>query len=181
MAWHRQEIIKSAYRGPEDLLIYYGYPNSFNYTYNGWNNEYVAQDMARYDMVVFGAGLEDPSHESYANTVIIIARIAAINPGVQMFGYVTANQSLGSFQTKCGQWNTLGVSGIFMDECGYDYGVHRDTFNTEVDYVHEQSVAKLCFCNAWNLDHILGTENDLSYPNTTYNPTLEESNLTVND
>jgi len=181
LAWHRQEIIKAAYHGPEDLLIYYGWPNSFNYDYNAWTNEWVAQDMARYDMIVFGAGLEDPGHGGYADTAVIIARIAAINPGVQMYGYVTANQPLVDFKTQVDQWEALQIDGIFMDECGYDYGLTRSDFNSRINYVHGQTVSHLCFCNAWNFDHILGTANDPGYPNSTYNQSLTASNLTAND
>ena len=108
-----------------------------------------------------------------------------LNPQVKIFGYVSTNQSLSNFQTKAGEWDTLGVHGIFMDESGYDYGTtatnDRSAFNTKVDYVHNQTTASICFVNAWNLDHILGTDNDTSYPNTTWNPSLLESNLTNND
>jgi len=35
--------------------------------------------------------------------------------------------------------------------------------------------------NAWNMDHIIGTTEDGSYPNETYNHFEEESNLTTSD
>jgi len=108
-----------------------------------------------------------------------------LNPNVLIFGYVTVFQDLTSFQTKADQWDTLEIDGIFMDEAGYDYGTPttngRDAFNTKVDYVHGLNYATLCFVNAWNMDHAIGTENDASYPNTTYNTSAVESNLDESD
>ena len=164
-----------------DLLVYYGYPNSLNSATLGWSNEAVSQAMARYSLIVLGAGVEAPSHPDYANTQIIIPRIKAFNPAVQIYGYVSSVQSLANFQTKVDQWDTLAVQGIFMDEAGYDYSVNRATFNTLVDYVHGKTTAKICFVNAWNMDHIVGTANDPSYPNTTYNPGLVASQLQATD
>jgi len=170
---------------PHDMLIYYGWLNSYNSDVNGWNNEKVAQDMARYNIIVIGDGIQDSGHGDYANTQIIIPRIKALNPNALIFGYVTIFQDLTSFQTKAGQWDTLEVDGIFLDEAGYDYGTtttnDRAAFNTKVDYVHGLNYAKLCFANAWNMDHVIGTENDASYPNTTWNPSTVESNLNEND
>lgn len=183
--WHRAEVQKAAYVKPLDLLIYYGWLNSFNSATNGWNNENVAREMARYGMLVLGNAIQDPGHGDYANTLIILARIKALNPNAKIFGYVTTNQSLANFQTKVGQWNTLQVHGIFMDESGYDYGTvetnGREAFNTKVAYVHAQTHANLCFVNAWNMDHIIGTTNDASYPNSTWNPSLVASALTEDD
>jgi len=183
--WHNQEIVKATYRKPGNLLIYYGWMNSFNSGVNGWNNENVAQDMAKYNLIVLGDGIQDSGHGDYSNTEIIIPRIKTLNPNAKIFGYVTVNQSLGNFQSKVDDWETLQVDGIFMDEAGYDYGSTttngRAAFNTKVDYVHNKTYAKLCFVNAWNMDHIIGTTNDASYPNTTWNPNLVASNLTYND
>jgi len=177
-AWHRQDIVKATYSRPLDLLIYYGWPSTFNAL---GSNEAIAKEMARYGVIVLGAGLQDPSHGDYANTQVIINRIKVLNPYALIFGYVATTEVIATFQTKTGQWNTLGIHGIFMDMAGYDYGINRADFNTRVDYVHGRTSSNLCFVNAWNIDHILGTANDVSYPNTTWNPTLVASNLTYND
>jgi len=166
---------------PKDMLVYYGYLNSFNSAINGWANEAVALDMAKYDVFVFGDGLEAPTHPDFANTSIIIARIKALKPDAVIYGYVSANQAIGTFQTKVDQWDALAVHGIFLDEAGYDYGVSRDALNTCILHVRSKSNAKLCFANAWNMDHILGTANDVSYPNTTFNPSLHPSLLDSRD
>jgi len=185
LGWHTQQVVQATYQKPLDLLIYYGWINPFNSGSNGWSNEAVAQDMAKYSLIVLGDGMQDPEHGDYDNTSIVIPRIKALNPNTKIFGYVTLNQSFVNFQTKASQWNTLGVHGIFIDEAGYDYGNtstnNRDAFNTKVDYVHALSTANLCFVNAWNMDHIIGTANDTSYPNSTWNPSLLSSKLTYND
>lgn len=54
-------------------------------------------------------------------------------------------------------------------------------FNTRVAYVQSKSDANVCFANAWNMDHILGTANDPSYPNSTYNSDENESLLQEGD
>jgi len=179
--WYTQYIKNWTYPNPQDLLIYYGWLNSFNSATNSWNNELVAQDMAKYNYIVLGDGIQSPSHGDYANTEIIVPRIKVLNQHAQIFGYVTANQSLSNFQTKVDEWDALYVDGIFIDEAGYDYGVTRSGLNDRIDYVHGKTYANICFANAWNIDHVLGTDNDISYPNTTWNPDLIESNLTSSD
>lgn len=179
--WYTQYIKNWTYPNPQDLLIYYGWLNSFNSATNGWSNEKVAQDMAKYNYIVLGDGIQSSSHGDYANTSIIVPRIQALNQHVQIFGYVTINQSLANFQTKVDEWNTLGVEGIFLDEAGYDYGTNRAGFNTMVDYVHNKTTANICFANAWNINHVIGTDNDTSYPNTTWNSGVVESKLTNSD
>jgi len=181
LGWHNQQMEQALYKRPKDLLVYYGYPNSFNSATNGWNNELVAQEMAKYNLIVLGNGVQDSGHADYANTQIIIPRIKALNPSTKIFGYVTTNQEITPFQTAVDDWDTLGVHGIFLDESGYDFGRTRIEFNTRVDYVHSQTSANLCFANAWNTKHILGTEDDSSYLNTTYNADELESTLTTSD
>jgi len=176
--WHNTQVQSNRYLRPKNLLIYYGYPSGFN---AHWDNELVAQDMARMGLIVLGNGLENPSHPDYANTSAIIARVKALNPSALIFGYVSTNQVLSTFESKVDQWEVLQVHGIFMDESGYDYGKTRAEFNERVDYVHGKTYAKLAFANAWKTDNILGTTNDASFPNTTYNPDLLESALTSND
>lgn len=165
----------------KNLLIYYGWLNSFNSAQNQWNNEKVAQEMAKYDLIVLGDGIQNPSHGDWSNTQVIVPRIMELNPNAIIFGYVTINQTLANFKTKVDQWNDLEAGGIFLDEAGYDYGKKRAEFNERVFHVKSQQYANVCFANAWNIDHVLGTENDASYPNSTYNPDGYESLLDEND
>lgn len=166
---------------PKNLLIYYGWLNSFCSAENSWDNENVARNMSKYNILVFGDGVQDPGHGDYANSQIIINRIKEINPVSLIFGYVSVNQPLNGFITKVSQWNGLNVDGIFMDEAGYDYGKNRTELNSRIDVVHNQEISNVCFLNAWNIDHVIGVENDPSYPNTTFNPGLVESNIDMED
>lgn len=250
--WHNRQIVEASYIRPKDLLIYYGWVNSFNYGVNAWSNELVAQDMARYGVVVLGDGLQqlydlglhtgasnasvltdstkswtpdehvgkmvvnttdgsvgsitantantitasltggtdndwdtgdsyEIRHADYISLLVVVARIIEINPNTLIFGYVSVNQDLSIFQSKVNDWNVVQIHGIFMDESGYDYGITREEFNSRVDYVHARTYANLCFVNSWNMDHVIGTADDVGFPNTTYNPGLIESNLTAND
>ena len=183
--WHQREIYTHGIKRPFDLLIYYGYPNSFNSATNAWTNELVAQDMAKYELIVLGNGVAAPSHPDYANTQVIIPRVKLLNANCKVFGYASLNQTLANFQTMVTQWDNLHVDGILIDEAGYDYGTvatnGRVAFNEKVTYVHGKTYAKLCFVNAWNMDHIIGTTNDVSYPNTTYNSGLVASTLNSYD
>ena len=142
----------------KDVLFYYGWLNAFNSAVNGWDNEKVAQDLARYDIIVLGNGLQDSGHGDYANTVDIIGRLQALRPDTSIFGYVSSNQSESSFVSKARDWDDLCVDGIFMDESGYDFGLSRPNLNGLIDIVHGLSCATRCFVNAWNPNHVLGIE-----------------------
>lgn len=165
-----------------DMLIYYGWLNAFNSATNAWDNDLVAADMGtNYDILVFGDGLADPGHPDYANSQYIINKIKTDYPSVLIFGYVTANQSLQDFQAKASQWDTMVVDGIFMDEMGYDFGVTRQQQNYEIMFVKQLNYATKVFANAWNPNHVLGIADDPSFPNTTYNPALDQSLMDASD
>lgn len=182
---HYREVIKGQYQKPDDVLIYYGWLNSFNYTDNSWNNELVAQDMSKYRIIVFADGIQDSSHGDYSNTQTIISRLKVLNPSIKIFGNVPVNQTLSNFQESVDEWEVLGVHGIFLTYAGYEYGDtstnDREAFNTRVDYVHDTTSNLICFINSFYINHIIGTDNDPLYPNTTWNPNLLESTLTNND
>jgi len=167
----------------KNLLIYYGWLNSFNSAVHGWINEKVSKEFAQYGLLVFGDGLQLDTHGDYSNTEEIIPRIQELNPRTLIFGYVTVNQTYSNFKDKVDDWNTLGVAGCFFDEAGFDYGSAstngRAAFNEKVDYVHSKGL--LCFINSWKPKYVMGTEDDGSYPNTTWNPDLLESNLNCDD
>jgi len=176
LGWHNQQVIEGMYSRPRDMMIYYGWPSGFN---AHWDNELVAQDLARYGLIVLGAGLENPSHGDYSNTCAIVARVKQLNPSCIIFGYIDTTETLTNFQTKVGQWKTVGVTGIFMDKYGYDFGSTRAQQNERVDEVHDEGM--VAFANCWNMNHALGTVNDPSYPNSTYNAGEVESTLNIND
>ncbi len=169
---------------PHDLLIYYGWLNSFNSGSHGWNNEKVAQELARYGILVLGDGIAASTHGDYANTKIILPRIKALNPYCKIYGYATVNQSYTDYKTKVDEWShaDIDVHGIFLDEAGYDYGKHRDEFNDRVDYAHSKEMK--CMANAWKPEHVLShdsSDDDASYLNSTYNADALESHLDADD
>jgi hypothetical protein len=162
------------------LLIYYGWLSAFNSGVNQWNNDSVAHDFAKYQIIVFGDGIADPNHSDYTNTVYVTAKIKQYNPETKIFGYVSSNQNYSSFCAKVDLLANICVDGVFMDESGYDFGVTRANFNQKVTYI-KTKLYRACFVNAWNIDHVLGTTNDPSYPNSVYNPGLAVSNLEIGD
>lgn len=165
---------------PWDLLIYYGWLSSYNSDVNGWVLEKVAQDLAKYDILVLGNGLQDPSHGDYANTQIVIPRIKTLSRAM-VFGYVQTDLSMADFKEKVNQWDAMGIDGIFMDRAGYDYGTTRDEFNARLLHIKSKTSANLCFVNAWNMNHVIGTVDDPSFPNATLNPDLHESVMSEDD
>lgn len=165
-----------------NVLFYYGWLNSFNSARNAWTNDLVADQIAHcYDVLVLGDGLESPTHGDYANTTYIVAKLKTIKPELTIYGYVDTTLPLANFQTNVDNWNVLKVHGIFMDKAGYDFGTHRADFNTRVDYIHGKVFSNMAFANAWNQNHIMGLVNDVSFPNTTFNPGLVDTHLQPGD
>lgn len=166
----------------DNMLIYYGWLNSFNSATNAWDNDLVAADMgSNYDILVFGDGVADPSHTDFANSQYIINKIKTDHPAVKIFGYVSANQALVDFQAKASQWDTLKADGIFMDEMGYDFGLTRQKQNDEILFVKQMNYATTVFANAWEIRHVLGTWDDPAFPNATHNPTSTQSLMDSSD
>ncbi len=140
---------------PKKLAIYYGWPSSLNSAENGWNLDNVADDLAQYDIVVLGAGLEASSHGDHENTKTILGKAVVSN--VDFYGYVTITASQSTIETAIDNWKAMGsrIVGIFCDEFGYDYGNKRSKQNDVVQYIHDQSLK--AFANAWDPDDALGT------------------------
>jgi hypothetical protein len=169
---------------PKNLLIYYGYPSSFNYSTHQWDKDKIAEDMSKYSVIVFAGSLSSTGHSDHNNMNDIISKVRAMNPDVNFFGYTTTNQSQQDFEDHVDEWDdNSDIDGIFMDQSGYDYGTvatnGREAFNDKVDYVHEKDLK--CFVNAWKIIHVIGLENDPSYPNATWNSRSKASKLNTND
>jgi len=133
---------------PKRLLIYYGYPAA----YKGlWDVQQVVNAIAaNYDIWICGDTYQDPLHESYAETQQIITGLLAL--GVEVWGYIplgttSYNLSITDITTRIGQWDALGITGIFIDEFGFDYGNDRQR---QIDAVNACHSAGLPYCaNAW--------------------------------
>lgn len=154
------------------LAIYYGWPSGVNGAFS------VAGAIAvfkAYELLVLGSGLEEPSHGDHVNTVQIIAGL----PKVQVFGYVASTSDLALLKEKIDKWVTMGVSGIFCDVFGYDFGLTRQKQNEIVDYIHLKGLS--AFVNVWNPDDAFSP----SGPETTHlglgDWVLAESYQIIND
>lgn len=158
---------------PKKLCIYYGYLSSVNATYSVAGAANVFKD---YDQLVIGAGIEEPTHGDYANTVAILSHPLMAN--VEVFGYIPATLPLNTIQEKIDKITALpNVSGIFVDTFGYDFGVTREKQREIVWSIHEKGDGNLkAFVNSWNPDDAFS-----SNVHATYNPAGLATRLGPND
>lgn len=160
------------------LLIYYGFPIA----YKGlWvRNAVISEIAANFTHWVVGHTYQEPTHESYADTVAIVQGVRAL--GVKVYGYIplgvsSYNYTQNQMRTHTDQWAAIGVDGIFLDEFGFDYGNTRARQKAIVDYVHSKSLVVVA--NAWtvydfsadNISELPFPSNDWRYTNyATGNP-----------
>lgn len=154
---------------PQKLAIYYGWPIAVN---GAWSVPNAAGVFADYDLVVFGAGLEDPSHGDHVNANNITHHSSMAN--TEVYGYITASDAVATAKSKIDKWTVMNIGGIFIDEYGYDYGNGRNKQTQIVDYVHSKSLN--AFANAWDPDDAFSSAVDV-----TYNPNGDSSNLGNSD
>lgn len=162
------EAAPEAPLAPASLAVYYGYPSLVNGA--AGNVERAAAVFGQYDVVVFGDGLEfadvDPRRrpvgagpDEHRRTRAIIERLRASAPAMQIYGYVDLGNSqqlsADELQRRSRLWADMGVTGIFLDEAGYDFGVTRDRQNAIVDYIHGLGLS--AFFNAFNPDDVFGS------------------------
>lgn len=147
---------------PKKLAVYYGYPSSVNlhYTISG-----AVSVFSDYDLVVLGAGLEDPAHSDHQNTKDIINSAVTVD----FFGYVDATLSNSAIEAAIDLWAVMGGSnhvctGIFFDRFGFDFAITRSKQNAIVDYTHTAGMN--VFVNAWFpedvFEQVNGTNHHLS-------------------
>ncbi len=139
---------------PHRLAIYYGWPSYMNGA--GGNITQALTIFTRFDVIVFGDGIEHPSHGDYTNTVAINDELR--NSNIEVYGYIdlgvtTQNLDSVTISTYIDEWITAGASGIFFDDAGEDYGVTRLRLTSAVAYAHSQGLN--VFVNAWNPDDVL--------------------------
>jgi hypothetical protein len=139
------------------LLIYYATPKLVN---NVRDDYAAAAIFAKYNYVVFGAGLESPTHSYHESTKNIIRIIHSLNPSTVIFGYVdlgvtTNNFPLETMQAKALQWKSMDINGVFLDDAGYDFQTPRSRLNHMLDFLHSNQLSG--FVNAWNPDDVMGS------------------------
>ena len=138
---------------PRRLAIYYGWPSLVNGA--AGDVARAADAFSRFDIVVLGDGLAHPEHADHAETKEIVGRLVA--RGTEVYGYVdmgvtTQNLSIETATRYVDEWAAMGVSGIFWDDAGYDYGVDRTRQNQLIDMTHARGLR--AFVNAWNPDDV---------------------------
>jgi hypothetical protein len=129
---------------PGYLGIYYGYLSQVNNVSDS-SSTVVADALAtfsQFDVLVFSDGLPADSPD-INNTKIIVQQL--VNKGKEVYGYIdlgvtdnTRNKSVVQFLSDVDTWFDIGVTGIFWDDVGEDYGVTRDRQVMAFNYTHFQ-------------------------------------------
>jgi hypothetical protein len=143
---------------PARLAIYYAWPSGVN-TCAG-DTECASDVFGQFDLVVFGDGLEHPSHGDHVKTTTIINNLEDGDTDVYGYidlGVVTPAQNLDppTIRAYVDEWADMGVSGIFFDNAGQGFGVTPDRLRLAVEYVHNHTQTLLVFVNAWEPDDVL--------------------------
>lgn len=156
---------------PKRLAIYYGYPSVVNGA--GGDIDKAASAFSIYDVVVFGDGVEFADHRSDRDpngvgadenqkARRIIAALARRSPAPMLFGYICLGDSQRlseqEIRRRAQLWKEMGVSGIFLDEAGYDWKiVDRNRQNAAVAYIHSLGLG--AFLNAFYPRDLFSREN----------------------
>jgi len=173
---------------PPRAAFFYGYPSLVN----GANGDVhlAARIFAAYDIIVLGDGVEFPTmlknrspigvgRLEHDRSKQIIASILLQKPRAEIFGYVclgnSQSLSIATLKRRMEMWKSLGVSGIFLDEAGYDWPiVTRSRQNTAIRLAHSLGMA--AFLNAYHPETLTSLGDK-----STKNPLQEKSALTARD
>jgi hypothetical protein len=150
---------------PLRLAIYYGYPSLVNGA--GADLARAAAHLSHYDVIVLGDGLEfDTAEHGYAGpaehafTRQLVRQLAQTPRQPAVFGYVDLGRTQAltpeALADRVNRWAAMGVSGVFLDEAGYDFGVTRERQNHAVRAARARGL-RVCF-NAYRPEDIFGDE-----------------------
>lgn len=148
---------------------------------SGGDPALAVQVFKDYDVVIFGNGIDSPTHGDHDRTQTIIESLQPL--GTRVYGYVDLCSQGGSFCSslpiseilaKTDRWAAMGAAGIFLDQAGYDYGVSRERLNQVVDYVHGKGMS--AYVNPWNPDDVFSAAIE-----PTLNPSGLATHLGAND
>ena len=158
-------------RVPKRLAIYYGYPSFVNGA--AGDVEKAVRAFSTYDVVVFGDGVEFADQrpdrapagvgaDENQKARSIIAALVQRRPAPRVFGYICLGDSQrlseSEIQRRVHLWKDMGVSGIFLDEAGYDWKIiDRKRQNAVVGYIH--SLGLSAFLNAFYPKDLFSQEN----------------------
>ena len=132
---------------PKNLIVYYGIPSLVN------GSTTIAQAQAefvKYDYIIFGDGLDNPTNTYNASTKTIVQYL--VGQGKKVYGYIdigvtTQNLTLAQIQTKIANWKAMGISGVFYDDFGYEYGVSRARQSAVLDAAHNAGLGAVLNAN----------------------------------
>jgi len=156
---------------PKRLAIYYGWPSIVNNAQGDVNK--ATTELAFFDVIVLGDGIEHPTHGDHAKTKTIIQNLRS--QGKEVFGYIdmgispsppAQNLSIEVAQQYVDEWLNMGVSGIFWDDAGFDFHVSRERQNTLVNYSHSKGLSVML--NAWNPDDVLTGSPTIPFTSSDY-------------
>ena len=146
---------------PKRLAIYYGYPSLVE----GAAGDLLraADTFARYDVIVFGDGLElggassDPGLRAEHQRLKRLVPLLRVAPGApRLYGYIDLGRSQQLAEReivrRIDAWHHLGIDGIFFDEAGNDFGVTAARRAAAVRAVHDGALS--AFMNAFNPDDL---------------------------
>ena len=159
---------------PKNVLVYYGFPSAIN---NAWSVPAAAQEFGAYQYVLWGEGLNNPSHPDYSNAVAIANHEATAQ--TRFFGYVdigvnTRNLPMSDIQAQITSWHSMGLDGVHLDNFGYDFGTTRARQNAAVDFSHALGLTVVA--NAFRPEDAFG---DVADP--VHNPTGAAPRLGASD
>jgi hypothetical protein len=156
---------------PQRLAIYYGYPSVVNGAAGDVRK--AANAFGAFDVVVLGDGVEFADQRSdrqpngvgadeHAKALQIIAALESRTPAVKTYGYICLGDSQrltdSEIRRRIDLWKAMGVSGIFLDEAGYDWKiVDRKRQNAAIAHIH--SVGLSAFLNAFYPRDLFSLEN----------------------
>jgi hypothetical protein len=126
---------------PGYLGIYYGYLSQVNNITDSSPSSVIAQAVAifsQFDVLVFADGLPDDSPD-INDTEMIVQQL--VKQEKEVYGYIdlgvsTTNLSVAQMQSAVDKWLIIGVTGIFWDDVGYDYGTTRQRQVEMFNYTH---------------------------------------------
>lgn len=153
---------------PKKLAIFFGFPSLVNGVTTIGNAVNV---FKKYDLVVFGEGLELNTHSDHDNVISIINHPQMTG---KIFGYVDSTRTTTDFQNRVNLLEAMGFDGVYADKFGYDSGTTREKQNEILDYIH--SIDLLAFVNAYNSDDVFSNTVDL-----VNNPLGTASNISTSD
>lgn len=157
-----QPVVKTvAVTKPSHLALYFGYPSLVNGALGDLDK--AAAFFTKFDIVVFGDGIYVNSHPEHHLTIQLINKMKVLKPTVEIFGYIPIGDTKQMHEVLLKEaidsWKTMGVTGIYADEFGYDFA--KDMFGTDtaamrrrqnmfVDYAH--SLFLPVFVNSWDIN-----------------------------